>query len=242
MTRIVAAILARNEAGRDLEAVLANAKSYADTVLLLDDGSTDSTVQMAIAAGAKVKSRQTGPEGMWGNESPARQELWEWACEEAGDGWIIIADADMILVGDPRPLAESWACNAWAWVLYDQWSDTHYRSDEWWVGHLHPRVWMVNPSRVPEGWRAEWPQRGIHVGHIPHNFPLVACGLDPKIISWRHLSFSTPERRVAKWKQYMAKSDLLSPVEIAHADSILDPADPARRPPRNGPTTPRGRP
>lgn len=241
MTKIVAALLARNEANRDLKAVLANAKSYADTVLLLDDGSTDDTVQVAIAAGAKVKSRQSA-EGMWGNEAPARKELWDWACEEAGDGWIIIQDADMLLVGDPRPLAETWAYNAWAWVLYDQWSPTEYRSDDWWVGHRHPRVWMVCPKRVPEGWEAEWPVRGIHCGHIPTNFPLVACAVEPEILSWRHLAYASDERRVAKWKQYRAKADILTPTEVAHADSILEAAHPARRSAGDSPAPSRRRP
>ena len=216
---IVTAILARNEAGRDLPDVLARAATYSDQILLLDDRSTDSTPEIARKHGAEVR-RRAGP-AAWGAEAPARAELWDWAVEVAKDGWILINDADMLLEGDPRPLTGSWSVNTWSWVLYDLWSDTAAREDEYWVGHLVPRPWMVCPSRVPEGWVPEWPDRGIHCGHLPLNWPMVSGVVRPEDVYWRHHAYITPSRRRAKWEQYQSQFHQMSPTEQAHARSIL---------------------
>lgn len=224
MPRLVTAIVARNEASKDLTAVLADAKRYSDAVLLLDDHSTDDTPRLAEEAGATVL-RLGGEEAMWGKEAHARAILWAEATKLAGEGWVLIQDADMILHGDPRPYTYTWAHNAWSWVLYDLWDESHYRSDQFWRGHEVPRAWMFCPSRVPEGWVPEWPERGIHTGHAPLNFPL-ASGV-AKDLWWEHRAYNSPARRQAKHAQYLSVADQLSDFEKAHAQSILDPLGPA---------------
>ena len=107
---LVTALLAKNEAGKYLERVLRRCHEFSDEVLVLDDGSTDETVAIARKLGCGVKLRQET--GMWGNEAPARAELWDWGAEVAGDGWLLICDADMLLVGDPRPLTLTTQCTA----------------------------------------------------------------------------------------------------------------------------------
>lgn len=218
---ITVAILARNEAKRDLSAVLANAVSFADQILLLDDASVDATPEIAKAAGAKVRTRKS-PKGMWGKESGARRELWEWGAGAAKDGWLLIQDADQILVGDPRPLARSWDVNTWCFALYDLWSETHYREDQFWQGHRHPRPWMFAPKRVPTGWVAQWPDRGIHPGHAPMNFPMVVGVAPPDLAHWRHRAYIDPLRRQLKAAQYRSQWDQLTPFERAHVQSITD--------------------
>jgi glycosyltransferase involved in cell wall biosynthesis len=215
----------RNEAGEDryLRRVLARCLSWSDAVLVLDDTSTDATPDIAREMGCVVRTRSG--ELAWGKESSARAELWSFACEYATDpdDWVLIADADMVLHGDPRPLCESDETNAWAWVLYDCWdSEDWYREDGFWQGHHHPRVWLLAPNRVPEGWVADWSDRGIHVGHFPANFPLIA-GIAPATVYWAHYSFLTATNRALKAAQYASVAHQLSPAERAHAASILDP-------------------
>lgn len=207
--------------------MLARCRQFSDHLLVLDDQSTDDTAEIATHYGAVVRSRQGGL--AWGEESPARKELWEFACEYAvgQDDWILICDADMELHGDPRPLCESTEVNAWSWVLYDLWdSETTYRSDQFWRGHEFPRVWMVAPNRVPEGWRADWGNRGIHCGHFPPNLPLLA-GNAPFNLYWLHFGWQKREHRLLKAAQYASVSHQLSPFEQAHAASILEPQAPA---------------
>lgn len=202
--------------------------SFSDKVLVLDDRSTDNTPKIAKRLGCEVRHRGLNTPA-WGAEAPARQELWELGLEYVTewDDWLLICDADMELHGDPRPLCETQDLNSWAWPLFDMWSETEYRSDGFWRGHEVPRVWMVAPRRVPDGWVAEWPERGIHCGHIPNNFPLL-CG-NSAILEhyWLHLAYSTPKLRAEKLAQYRAKAHLLTDFERAHAESIISLDPPA---------------
>lgn len=165
---------------------------------------------------------------MWGNESPARQQLWDFALEYATepDDWVLICDADMELRGDVRALCQSTAVNSWCFVLYDLWSETEYREDQYWQGHLNYRPWLFAPNRIP--FQAEWSDRGLHTGHCPSNFPLSAAFAPISDHYFLHLAYSTPRLRAEKFAQYMSKQDQLSPFEVQHAASILDLDPPAR--------------
>lgn len=216
---LVTALLCRNEADKDLRRVLTDAGRYSDTILLLDDGSTDDSVAVATACGATVRVR--AQHGMWGNESPARAELWAWGAAVAGDGWLLIADCDMLLQGDPRPYTASWECNTWSWPLYDLWdSETTYRCDGYWQAHLHPRPWLFRPSMQPHGWSPTWADRGLHVGHMPQNWlslPGIATDL-----AWLHRAYLTKSRRCSKYEQYVGNGAHLTSHELAHALTIRD--------------------
>ncbi len=223
--RLITAILARNEGEqhRYFRRVLDHCLAFSDTVLVLDDRSEDATASIATLSGCVVRTRTGRP--AWGEESPARKELWEFACEHATepDDFILICDADMILHGDVRSLCESTEVNTWSFILYDLWSETHYRSDGFWQGHRVHRPWLFAPNRVPDGWVAEWPERGIHCGHAPQNWPILDAIAPQQSHYYYHFAYATPELRVAKSAQYLAKAHLLTPFERAHAESILAP-------------------
>ena len=223
VARLITALLARDEADKYLRRVLENALSFSDTVLVLDDRSTDDSPKIAREMGCQVRGRSVLKDPAWGHESPARAELWDWATQEAGDGWVLIMDADQILHGDPRPLMETWEFNSWAFILLDLWDETHFRVDGYWKGHVTPRCWMVRPSTFGPDWTPQWNGRGMHVGHIPPNAPL-ACGIaPPEQYYWLHLGYASPELRKAKLDKYLAVADQLTPQELAHARSIADP-------------------
>src|SRR5256885_4421480 len=146
MTRLISALLVKDEADRYLQRVIERCAEFSDDILVLDDGSTDGSGELAKSLGCLVKQRtQTGA---WGNESPARAELWDRAVKLVKDGWILINDADQLLHGDPGPLCETWEANSWAFVLMDMWDERHYRADGYWQAHLHPRPWLVRPRAV----------------------------------------------------------------------------------------------
>lgn len=218
--RLITALLVKDEKDKYLERVLRRCHEFSSEVLVLDDGSTDGSAELAWKLGCGVRKRETT--GMWGNESPARAELWDWGAQVAGDGWLLICDADMLLWGDPRPLTLTTQHNAWAWVLYDLWdSEQAYRADGYWVGHTAPRPWMFRPSRL--GYEVpEWPERGIHTGHCPMNARLAAGVVGPDVLAWGHLAYLTKPNRLVKYQRYLAQSHQLSPFERAHAESVAD--------------------
>jgi glycosyltransferase involved in cell wall biosynthesis len=220
MPKLVTALLVRNEKDKYLDRVLRRCQEFSDEVVVLDDGSTDGSPDLAESLGCTVYHRTNT--GMWGNESPARAELWDLGAKHAGDGWLLICDADQILHGDIRPLTLSTSCTAWAWVLFDLWNEEkYYRADGHWVGHLHPRPWLFRPSVLKSA--PEWPERGLHVGHCPRNFPLVVGCLTPDSgVYWTHLSYLTKIQRSAKLRQYEEQAHQLTPWELSHARSVGD--------------------
>lgn len=224
--KLVTALLVRNEAAPDryLRKVLTRCLSFSDDVVVLDDCSTDDTPAIAEAMGCVVYHRKPVSDPAWGKEAPARQELWDLACRHLeGDlnGWVLICDADQELIGDVRGLCQSVEVNTWSMVLLDMWSDTEYRTDGMWQAHNVPRPWLFAPNRVPEGWVAEWPKRGIHTGHCPANWPQVTGLAPPDDFHWIHWSYAKPEHRKAKAKAYKAQYGQMSAEEIQHAESIL---------------------
>src|ERR1041385_9472163 len=88
MSTLISALLVKNEADRYLERVLRRCLEFSDKVLVLDDRSTDRSAQLATDLGCLVKGRSILAGDAWGKEAPARAELWDWASQEAGDGWM----------------------------------------------------------------------------------------------------------------------------------------------------------
>lgn len=221
--RLISALLVRNEAGEDryLRRVLRRCREFSDAIVVLDDQSSDQTPKVCAEFGCIVKQRGLSLPA-WGNEASAREELWNLALSQCTDAhsWVLINDADQEMVGNPRELCLSLETNAWAMTLFDCWSDTEYREDQFWQAHMNPRPWLFAPLRVPQGWAPEWPARGIHPGHCPINYPLV-CGIAPPEYHWLHYAYSTPEARVAKHRQYASQFHLMSAHERAHAESII---------------------
>lgn len=224
MGTVITAVLAKNEADRYLARVITSCQEFSDEVILLDDRSTDGTPDIARSMGCQVRGRSILKGDAWGNESPARAELWDWAVDVAKDGWILVADADQVLHGDPRSLCETWEANSWAFILLDLWSPTHHRVDGFWQASRTPRPWLVCPSRFGPNFTPQWNGRGMHVGHIPPNAPLACLVAPPDAYYWLHYSYCTAEQRQAKYEQYMRVADQLTPQEAAHARSIADPS------------------
>ena len=225
VTRLVTGILARNEAGPDryLARVIERCKSFSDDIVLLDDNSTDDTPKLAESLGCHV-ARRTSGDGFWGvDETPLRKILWDAGARVAGDGWLLICDADMLLEGDVRALCASWDAAAWAFPLLDLWSDEdHFRCDgPWSFGPRTPRPWLFRPSALREV--AQWPEnRSTHVGHAPLNFGNAGpTFVAPSDVFWKHLSYVKREHRLTKHAAYVSVPDL-TPFERAHAESIAD--------------------
>ena len=225
MTRLTTALLCRNEAGEDryLRRVLARCRDFSDDIVVVDDNSTDETAAVAEGFGAHVL-RKTSGDGFWGvGETPLRKILWDAGARVAGDGWLLICDADMLLEGDARALCASWDAAAWAFPLLDLWGDEeHFRCDgPWSFGPRTPRPWLFRPSALREV--AQWPDsRTTHVGHCPINFGNAGpTFIAPPDVFWKHLSYVKREHRLTKAAQYANVPDL-TPFERAHAQSIAD--------------------
>lgn len=212
--KLVGALLCRNEAAEDryLRLALENALTYCDTVVCLDDGSTDDTPEVVQSYPRTVLMRYGATSSdsapFWGNdEATPRAFLWDAACRAAGEGgWVYIFDADHELVGitpqELRLCLRSEVVTAYTLPLWDIWEETGtlLRSDGYWQAHLHPRPWLFKVP--PPTFHSVWPkQKGIHSGHAPLNFPYLPGILPGAAI--RHWGYAKEQHRNKKVQQYL---------------------------------------
>lgn len=201
--RLIGAMLVRNEAGRWLEQVLGQMQQVCDSVVVLDDASTDATPAICRRMGAAV---HTCEESLWAtNEVLLRRRLWELAAAEAGPGgWVLNLDADETM--EPRsldwlrpllPLAEYSGADALVFRLFDMWSETHYRDDRWWTAHrrLWPMLVQVDAARA-----YRWPDRALHCGRFPEN---AVTRVYDSGLRLQHWGWSRPEDRLRKHERYV---------------------------------------
>lgn len=224
MSQLIVAALVRNEADRFLRSALRAWSEFADRIVILDDNSTDKTVEVARSfEKAVVLERYGASEAMWGRESQARRELWDAALEnsEPGDA-ILWLDADMVPMRDPRDLLDP-GIDSYLFTLYDLWGEDErgrllYREDAYWRGHMNPRVWMI---RRPHELKVEWNARGVHCGHLPANWTSERAMFVPPQWALLHYGYFDPADRHAKYAQYAKVMHQLSQHEWEHARTIV---------------------
>lgn len=205
--RIAAFTTSYNEAARIREYV-ENALRYVDEVYISDNGSTDGTAAIAVAAGAHV--RQSGlvhtPENY--NEGATKQRALEFA--QGGD-------CDWFLFLEPDEMLERRAAELLPAMVNDFRFDTYgMRTPTFWLGRSHYRTdgdfgeyYLTKPYplklwRRGCGVQMTIPRRGGHSGPTLGGDPSA-----PKLprhrdseLRVRHHSFDTREMALAKHERY----------------------------------------
>ena len=212
----------RNESRNYLPALLLAWQEFADEIILLDNNDADDNadVELFDEVWQKPFHYEWRKEEAWGNEAPAREQLFNLAMKSDAD-WLLWLDADMCPLRDPKPLMQP-GIDAVAFPLYDLWSTTPlaYREDSYWKAHHCPRIWAIRKPSVD--FIPEWATQGLHCGHLPLNLMPIRVLTAPNKYAILHYGYASSFDRMRKWRAYMDQSEILSPFQLAHAQTITD--------------------
>ncbi len=200
--RLTLSMIVRNEADRYLRRVLLSAREYITDAVIIDDASTDSTVEVCqeVLKGIPLKIIRNN-ESKFANEIDLRKQQWEETIKTNPE-WIINLDADEIF--EPRikyslpNLLTNKTVDLYFFHLFDMWDENHYREDTYWYAHrsYKPFILLYKPEI-----NYCWKETSQHCGRFPLSVNNFQCGFISDI-RLKHYGWSTIEDRKAKYNRY----------------------------------------
>jgi glycosyltransferase involved in cell wall biosynthesis len=214
---LIAQMVAKDEADRFLEPVLAHLSQIVDMIIFTDDASDDNTPDIAEAYGAYVAVLDSPL--FRKHEGQLRSLAWEHLESYAKPGdWILAIDADeMLYAPNLRQWMDQNSYDVLGIEFYHMWNETQYRVDKLWAPVTSSRLFRYYPG-------GEFAQRQL------------ACGSEPTYVQtliqqhrtyWqtgfrmKHLGYARDMDKVAKYQRYMELDGGVFH-NRNHLESILD--------------------
>jgi glycosyltransferase involved in cell wall biosynthesis len=215
-------MVARNEAGRYLDTVLAALSPFVHEIHIYDDLSTDDTPQLATGGyGARVTRRPPTVPAFLAHEGEFRQAAWRAFEEElrpCGDDWVLCLDADEVLVAPDGLLPAINAAGPCSSVvipipevfgLADD-GTVLIRTDGFWRRLEAPRL-----IRYREGGLFRHAEMGC--GSTPTYPNVDVQSMENKGVQLLHLGYLDGQDRIDKHNRYAGRTGH----SAAHVSSIL---------------------
>lgn len=203
---LAASMVVRNELSRYLPLVIEHLRGFCDQISVLDDGSTDGTLQYLQSQIDGQLSVRGNPSGTFDlHEGQTRQALLDFTLERAPTHVLAIDGDEFISDGQAlRALLEAQpAVGAWALRMTEIWNVTEdgmqVRLDGAWHPYQRVHVWAV-PSQLNANWRIM--DRPLACSPVPR----AVLGLRPQLsgISIYHFGWADPATRQARYDRYMS--------------------------------------
>ncbi|MFS0722834.1 glycosyltransferase family 2 protein [Paenibacillus sp. 1P07SE] len=221
-TGITLSMVLRNEEHRYLEDVLQAHRSFIDQAVIIDDGSSDRTVEICIRALSGIPVRIVhNPVSRFDNEILLRKQQWE-ETVKASPEWILNLDGDELLearfAGAAASLTSRTETDVYCFRLYDFWNATHYREDEYWQAHRTYRPFLL---RYRPDFDYRWRETPQHCGRFPNNVLELPHELSEYRI--KHYGWADPKERIRKLERYRQLDPQARYGWLEQYESILDP-------------------
>lgn len=219
--RIVLQMTVHNECNKYLERCLASVKDLVDYYVIVDDASTDGTVELleALLQGLPhtiIKNEVS----MFHEEYKLRKKLWDEAIRH-DPGWIMSLDADEVLQENGteliRQLIKNNEIDGYSFKYYDMWNENEYREDEFWHSHWGFRPYLM---RYIGGIEYSFKQTNQHCGSFPINYYQFKHA--NVLVKIKHFGWASEESRKQKYERYMRLDPDGKYGHIEQYESILD--------------------
>lgn len=219
--RLTLSMIVRNEEKRYLASMLDRTLPFIDSAVILDDASSDRTVELCRDKLAGIPHRIISyPESGFKHEYELRKQQWDEAIQHGG-AWILNLDADELIEASfgntLEDVLRQQFIDLFCFRLYDMWDEHHYRDDVYWYAHRIYRPFLV---RYRKQSAFTWPQMNQHCGRFPIEIESLPFALHPARI--QHYGWASLHDRIQKVERYYRLDPEARYGDQGQYDSILE--------------------
>lgn len=226
--KLTLSMIVKNEANRYLKYALKEHIKYIDEAVIIDDASTDDTVQVCKKMLKDIPHKIIQNKvSKFKNEVELRKQQWEETVKTNPD-WILNLDADEIFedrftfnIKNLLKKAENSEVNVILFRLFDFWNQNEYRSDKFWCAHSYYKVFLF---KYKKDFSYKWKNKAQHCKRFPdniYNYKIFKYGSSD--LRLKHYGWAKEKDRIKKYKRYKELDPECKFGWKGQWESILDP-------------------
>ncbi|ADY55881.1 glycosyl transferase family 2 [Syntrophobotulus glycolicus DSM 8271] len=199
--KLTLSMIVKNEGQRYLKEILAKLDGIIDEAVIIDDASTDDTVELCRKMLPNIPLHLIhNPQSLFKQEVELRKRQWHETIQTNPD-WILNIDADEMFedrfYAEVRRLINQEDIDLYSFRLYDMWDQNHYREDQFWNAHNYYRPFLL---RYQPDFIYNWKETPLHCGRFPVNIFILPNAVSELRV--KHYGWATAADRKLKYERY----------------------------------------